>query len=349
MQQQQCSISKQITRLDHADSPAQYLSMSDQIPTASVRRLKPDSVIGPYKIEKVLGNGGMGTVYLANQLSLNRHVALKVLRKKRLEKEGAIEKFLKEARMTAKLNHPNLVSVHDAGQDEKSGLVYYTMTYVDGPNLRNWVAKRGPLDVQTALQILKGICAGLGHAHQLKLVHRDLKPDNIMLMRNDTRPLITDLGLATDRITTQQLNSRKRFSLIGTPEYSAPDQLRNPHKATPACDIFSAGACFYFMLTGQEAFDGETLLDLIINVATEDPPELQQLPAEAQTVIYHFMAKDPQDRLQDGDQAVAWLNELEQGNVPLQAGVSSGSDSENIDIDAGGGPRRRRRRTRRRR
>ena len=323
--------------------------MNDQIPTASVRRLKPDSVIGPYKIEKVLGNGGMGTVYLATQLSLNRPVALKILRKKRLEKEGAIEKFLKEARMTAKLNHPNLVAVHDAGQDEKSDLVYYTMTYVDGPNLRNWVHKRGPLDVKTAIQILKGICAGLGHAHQLKLVHRDLKPDNIMLMRNDTRPLITDLGLATDRITTQQLNSRKRFSLIGTPEYSAPDQLRNPHKATPACDVFSAGACFYFMLTGQEAFDGETLLDLIINVATEDPPELSHLPPEAQTIILHFMAKDPQDRPQHGDEAVAWLKDLEEGHIELQT-VSSSSSHESENIDIGAAPRRRRRgRGRRRR
>lgn len=308
--------------------------MSKQPQTTSTTRLKPKSVIGPYKINKVLGHGGMGTVYHATQLSLNRPVALKVLRKSRLQKEGAVEKFLKEARMTAKLNHPNLVSVHDAGQDEKTGLVYYTMTFIDGPNLRGLVSQHGTLDVKSAINTLKGVCAGLGHAHQLQLVHRDLKPDNIMIMRGDLRPLITDLGLATDRIGSQQLNSRKRFSLIGTPEYSGPDQLRNPHKATPASDIFSAGACFYFMLTGQEAFDGETLLDLIINVATEDPPELAHLPPDAQTVLNYFMAKDPDDRPQNGDEALAWLRELEAGNVEYNA--VSGSD------DVSGAPRRRR-------
>ena len=307
----------------------------------SSSRLLPDSTLGPYKIVKILGHGGMGTVYMANQLSLNRPVALKVLRNRRLEKEGAVEKFLKEARMTAKLNHPNLVAVHDAGQDPDTGLVYYTMTYVDGPNLRSLLSRRGPLDLKPAIEILKGICAGLGHAHQLNFVHRDLKPDNIMLMADGSRPLITDLGLATDRITSQQLNSRKRFSLIGTPEYSAPDQLRNPHKATPACDSFSAGACFYFMLTGQEAFDGETLLDLIINVATEDPPELFHLPAAAQTILNAFMAKSPEGRPADGDAALQFLKDLELGKIDSS---SSGSGSEDI-----GGTRRRRTTRRRRR
>lgn len=301
--------------------------------------LRRKTRIGPYEIHKILGHGGMGTVYLANQLSLNRPVALKVLRRKRLEKEGAIEKFLKEARMTAKLNHPNLVSVHDAGQDEQTQLVYYTMTYVDGDNLRSQVSKEGVYDVPGAIEILKGICAGLGHAHQMKCVHRDLKPDNVILMKGDNRPLITDLGLATDRITNSQLNSRKRFSLIGTPEYSAPEQLRNPHKATPACDIYSAGACFYFMLTGQEAFDGETLLDLIINVATADPPELESLSPASQTIIRTFMAKDPAERPQNGDEAVAFLNDIDLTKADLA------SESE----DAGGGRPRRRRRSRRRR
>ncbi len=311
--------------------------MASSKSSANSSRLGAGTEIGPYKIEKVLGHGGMGTVYMANQLSLNRPVALKVLRKKRLEKEGAVEKFLKEARMTAKLNHPNLVAVHDAGQDERTDLVYYTMTFVDGPNLRSLVSRKGVLDIKPAVEILKGVCAGLGHAHQLNFVHRDLKPDNVILMRDGNRPLITDLGLATDRITTQQLNSRKRFSLIGTPEYSAPEQLRNPHKATPASDIFSAGCCFYFMLTGREAFDGETLLDLIINVATEDPPELDGLPELAQNIISHFMAKDASDRPQNGDEAVALLNEITAGKI----GMQTGSD----DAESGG----RRRRTRRRR
>lgn len=313
--------------------------------TAKTGRIGKNSVIGQYKIEKVLGTGGMGTVYLATQLSLNRPVALKVLRKKRLEKEGAIEKFIKEARLTAQLNHPNLVAVHDTGHDEKTGHVYYTMTYVDGPNLRSLVTRRGPIEINRAITLLKAICAGLGHAHKRNMVHRDMKPDNVILMINGDRPLITDLGLATDRIGNQQLNSRKRFSLIGTPEYSAPEQLRNPHTATSAADIFSVGACFYYMITGKECFDGETLLDLIINVATAEPPLLHTLPKKAQIILGHFMAKNKEERPQNGDDAYEFLDQLEQGIVPR---IGSGSESHDIDT-AGGGSRRRKTRHRRRR
>ncbi|NRA38885.1 MAG: serine/threonine protein kinase [Planctomycetes bacterium] len=320
--------------------------MADKKTGGKTGKIGKHSVIGPYRIEKVLGTGGMGTVYLATQLSLNRHVALKVLRKKRLEKEGAIEKFIKEARLTAQLNHPNLVAVHDTGQDEKTGHVYYTMTYVDGPNLRSLVARRGPIELNRAIGLLKDICAGLGHAHQQNMVHRDMKPDNVILMLNGDRPLITDLGLATDRVGNQQLNSRKRFSLIGTPEYSSPDQLRNPHTATAAADIFSVGACFYFMITGKECFDGETLLDLIINVATAEPPNLRKLPQKAQVIIDHFMAKNKDERPQNGDEAFEFLNNLEQGCLP---DISSGSESDSVEIDTdGANPRRRRTRRRRR-
>ncbi len=295
--------------------------MSGQLGSAS--RLPIGNSIGPYQIKKVLGSGGMGTVYLATQLSLGRDVALKVLRPKRLAAPGAAEKFLDEARCTARLNHPNLVSVHDAGHDDEKNMVYYTMEYVKGLNLRELAQRQGLPPPAHALRICYETALGLGHAHNAGLVHRDLKPDNIML---DTtgRAKVTDLGLAYDRMSGQQYNSSKTLALVGTQEYCAPEQSRNPSKAIAASDIWSLGACLFFALTGKDPFDGETVIDLIVRAATEDPPDLDQLEPAHQELIKQLMCKHPDDRPANGDAAAELIKGVMDGTARIAGKKKSG-------------------------
>jgi serine/threonine protein kinase len=271
--------------------------------------------LGPYQIKRTLGSGGMGTVYLATQLSLQRDVALKVLKPSRLATPGAADNFLREAARTAQLNHPHLVSVHDAGRDEASGLVYYAMTYVDGSTLRRVVLNQGKIPPEHALRIAHECALGLGHAHHQGLVHRDFKPDNVLISQSK-RAMVTDLGLAMDRLSGQRLNSAKTLAIVGTPEYAAPEQSRNPGRAVPASDIFSLGCCLSFMLTGKEPFDGETLIDLVVRVATEDPESWDDLLPVHRELLEQLMAKDPEDRPVDGNQAAELIAQIARGGSP---------------------------------
>lgn len=264
--------------------------------------LESGQTIGPYQLKRTLGSGGMGTVFLATQLSLGRDVALKVLKESRLQAPGAAEGFLAEAARTAQLNHPHLVSVHDAGRDESTGLVYYTMAYIHGSNLRRVVTNQDRVPIDHALRIAHECALGLGHAHTRGLVHRDFKPDNVMI-NHDKRAMITDLGLALDRLGRQVFNSAKTLALVGTPEYAAPEQSRNPGRAVPASDVFSLGSVLYFMLTGEEPFEGETVIDLIVRVATEEPARYQELDPKIRNLLDLLMAKHPDDRPANGDQA----------------------------------------------
>ncbi|MFW5845470.1 MAG: serine/threonine-protein kinase [Planctomycetota bacterium] len=264
--------------------------------------LQPGNELGPYQLKRTLGSGGMGTVYLATQLRLDRDVALKVIKPSRVVNPGAAENFLREAARTAQLNHPHLVAVHDAGRDEATGLVYYAMTYVDGSTLRRVVINQKTIPPEHALRLAHECALGLGHAHQQGLVHRDLKPDNVLISQ-EKRAMVTDLGLAMDRLGNQRLNSAKTLAIVGTPEYAAPEQSRNPSRAVPASDVFSLGCCLHFMLTGKDPFDGETLLDLVVRVATEEPDGWEDLAPAHRDLLELLMAKDPEDRPADGSEA----------------------------------------------
>ena len=185
-----------------------------------------------YVIEKRLGKGGMGTVYLA-----------------RLKTPGAVEGFLREARNAAKLNHPNLAAVHDVHADESLGLYCYSMEYVEGVTAGKLVQTHGPLKRSQALHIIFQIAKALGHAHRNEIVHRDVKPDNILVTTNGTAKLL-DLGLVRDRIE-QQGDQQRILSIVGTPDFSAPEQHRNPKAAVAASDVYSLGATLYYLLTGR--------------------------------------------------------------------------------------------------
>lgn len=278
--------------------------------------IKVPETIGPHRIKKVLGTGGMGTVFLAEQVSMGRNVALKVLKPQRLQTPGAIDKFIKEARVTASLNHPNLIQVHDAGQDEATGHVYYTMSYVEGPTLTQLLRNQGIPPTEAILRMMYEVAIGLGHAHAKGLVHRDLKPDNIIIT-TDGHARVTDLGLAFDRMSGQQFQSNRVLSVVGTTEYSAPEQHRNPNWAEPASDVFALGCCLFYACTGQDPFDGETLIDLIVTMATEEPDYGDDFPPVCRTLCDIMMAKEPEDRPQDGTEAAVLIKQAWEGTLPI--------------------------------
>lgn len=265
--------------------------------------------VGGYVIQGMLGKGGMGTVYRAMQVSIGRSVALKVLHPARMTRPGAVERFLAEARIAAGLQHSSLVTIHEAGQDPTSGLVYYSMEYIHGRTLSTALAQEGPLPPARALDLTGQIAGALAAAHDHGLVHRDVKPANVLLDQAG-RARLTDLGLALDRVGAagEGAGGWKTFRLVGTACYSPPEQLRNPDRAGPASDIYALGGTLLEMLTGEPPFTGETLLDLVVRICTEDPPRLTEVaPSWLQDLLARLLAKDPADRPADGRAAQTLL------------------------------------------
>lgn len=289
--------------------------------TMGSEELQVGSELFGYRLTAVLGRGGMGTVYKAVQLSLKREVAVKVLHSTRIRNQTQVDKFLHEARAAGRLSHPNLVAVHDAHADPAQGLYCYSMELVPGSTLGRLLQERGPLPRPTALHILFQVAKALGHAHRNGLVHRDVKPDNILVTAQGAAKL-ADLGLVRDRLEglASPGSGSRRLSIVGTPEYSAPEQSRNPSKASPASDCYSLGAVLYTMLLGKPPFTGETLIDLIVRAATEDPVFPANMPPDCQQLLEILLAKEPEDRYRDGDELATALEHIARGQpVPEPA------------------------------
>ncbi|MHC4068037.1 MAG: serine/threonine-protein kinase, partial [Planctomycetota bacterium] len=198
---------------------------------------------------ELVGRGGMGAVYKACQKQLDRMIALKILPDARAESEAFAERFMREARSLAKLNHPNIVTVYDFGHTE-SGLYYFIMEFVEGTDLRD-VIEAGKLSPLEALAIIPQICEALQYAHEEGIIHRDIKPENILINKKG-RVKIADFGIAKlldnpdDQSTLTQAGHK-----MGTPHYMAPEQIEHPHQVDHRADIYSLGVVFYEMLTGE--------------------------------------------------------------------------------------------------
>ncbi|MBA2481178.1 MAG: serine/threonine protein kinase [Planctomycetes bacterium] len=318
--------------------------------------LKPGSVVFGYVIERLLGRGGMGTVYLARQQSLNRAVALKILHPHQLRNPAAVEDFLREARATARLNHQHLVTCHDAQADPDKQLYCYSMEYIPGLTVAATMQAEGPMKRSMALHITYQIASALGYAHQHSLVHRDVKPDNIMVNKNGVAKLL-DLGLVRDRLDgVGSTSAGKKLMIVGTPEFSAPEQSRNPRLATPASDVYSLGATLYYMLSGRPPHTGETIIDLIVRAATEQVYFPESIPVDCRDLLLLMLARSPDERLPHGAAVVAALEALAQGRAPklpekrLQTETSPAEDMvEDEPAGSGASQRRRVRRVRRHR
>ena len=285
--------------------------------------LAPGTTLLGYVIERVLGRGGMGTVYLAKQISLGRQVALKVLHPSRVKNPKAADEFFREASAAAKLNHPGLVGVHDLQADTHLGLYAFSMEYVPGETAYQLVAREGQLPRATALQLIHQIAGALAYAHKHGFVHRDIKPENILVVDGQKTKLL-DLGLAYNRLgsvggtQTPERNQSggRKLTIVGTPDYSAPEQSRNPEQATAASDVWSLGATLWFLLTADTPFDGETIIDLIVTAATEPLDYPAHITPDCRALLELMMAKDPVDRLADGEEVLVALQQIVRGEKP---------------------------------
>ena len=230
------------------------------------RKIKLPTTIGDYRLIEEIGRGGMGVVYRARQISLNREVAVKMILRARLASESDLQRFLAEASATAKLEHKNIVPVYEAG--DESGRPYFSMQLVHGETLAQRVAA-GPLPQREAAEIVAAIARAVAFAHQGGVLHRDLKPSNILLARDGT-PMITDFGLAKQSDADSDLT--RSGMLVGTPAYMSPEQAagRRAHVG-PASDIYSLGCVLYFALTGRSPFVAETPMELMMQVIEQDP------------------------------------------------------------------------------
>jgi serine/threonine protein kinase len=265
-----------------------------------------------YKIEKQIGKGGMARVYLALHEGLDRHVAIKVMSKNLDDDDSSFsDRFIREARIVAKLSHANIITVFDVGAHD--GHNYITMELVPGITLDDKI-KEG-LSAQQALVIMKEMASALDYAHSRDIVHRDVKPENIMF-REDGSAVLTDFGIA--KSTTSETKMTTAGSVIGTPHYMSPEQAQG-HEVGSYSDIYSLGVVFYEMLTGNIPYDADSTIAIVFKHISDPIPSLGDELIQFQPLIDGLMAKDPKDRYQSGKDVIADIEQLERGEEPDNA------------------------------
>ena len=264
-----------------------------------------DLVIGNYAVLDRLGNGGMGHVYKARHLRMDRVVSLKILPRNATKSPWAVKCFQREARAAAKLAHPNIVMAHDA--DEANGMHFLVMEYIDGQDLWSAIKKNGPLTVADAVNYLTQAAHGLEYAHGKGIIHRDIKPSNLLL-DNHGNIKILDMGLAhinegmaSSESETDE-SSDNNGHIMGTLEYMSPEQALDPNLASARSDIYCLGCTLYFLLLGRPPFGGDTMAKKILAHRDQPIPSLKAMRSdvpEALDVIFRrMMAKNPLDRQQ---------------------------------------------------
>jgi eukaryotic-like serine/threonine-protein kinase len=258
------------------------------------------SIGGRYRLERPLGRGGMGSVYLAHDAELDRPVAVKLLAESLAGDTAFRTRFLREARLAARLSHPNVVAVFDAGEAD-GGRPYIVMEYVDGTTLEG----RGPLPPAEAVALAVQACHGLAHAHAAGLVHRDVKPHNLLLRRDGTLK-VADFGIAraAEATALTQIGS-----VLGTAAYLAPEQASG-EEVTAAADVYSLGAVLYELLAGRPPYEPASLADLA------DPPEIRpvselapDVPRRVEDAVMHSLARNPAYRPASADELARELGD----------------------------------------
>ena len=246
-----------------------------------------------FEILEQLGGGGMAIVYKGRDNMLNRLVTIKVLRPEYTTDDNFVMRFRREARAVARLSHPNIVNIHDVGQEDD--VHYLVMEYIDGNDLKSVIKEHGPLAVERAVEVARQVCQALGHAHENDIVHRDVKPHNILITK-DGRAKLTDFGIATET-TTATLTQTD--TIVGSVHYISPEQARG-EPAGSQSDIYSLGMVMYEMLAGKVAFGGDTPIAVALKHIQEEPEPLQRVnpsvPGNLADVVMRAMAKQPGSR-----------------------------------------------------
>src|SRR5438067_2407808 len=285
--------------------------------TARARALVPDFVL-----QREIGRGGMGIVYLGMDVKLERPVAIKVLPGMLADVPEVRERFLREARMAAKLSHPNIVPIHRA--DEMDGVVFIVMTYVDGASLAERLAAQGVLPPQAITPILRDVALALDYAHGHGIVHRDVKPENILVERSTGRAWVTDFGIA-------RLAEAKPLTatgqVLGTVHYMSPEQISGD-PVDGRSDLYSLGVVGFRALTGRLPFDSDTASAVLVAHVVKPPPKVREIapriPEALAALIDCCLAKDPAARCASG---LDFARRIDEAMPELeQSGVVAGDD-----------------------
>ncbi len=286
----------------------------------STDRMLEKVIKGKYKIVRKLGQGGMGAVYLAEQLGIGHRVALKFLRSEFSEDAEIARRFLNEAKSYARVAHPNAVTLHDFGQDEEGNL-FIAMEYCEGVDLKKILQEQKRIPLGEAIDIILQVADVLGNAHSKHVVHRDLKPENIML-RKGMRGLhvkVLDFGIA--RLMNEGTKLTMQGAIAGTPRYMAPEQVEGRDDVDHRADIYAVGILLYEMITGVQPFDGSTITEILRNQVVQPMPRLASVAAEldypeVERVVQKACAKNRNERFPD---MMAFAHQIAQA-MPTQAG-----------------------------
>jgi tRNA A-37 threonylcarbamoyl transferase component Bud32 len=262
--------------------------------TVPARNVSGEVIADRYELERLVGTGGMSNVYKAKDRLLERNVALKVLHPHHSDDEEYVERFRREARAVAQLSHPHIVTVIDRGED--NGQQFIVFEYVDGENLKQLVERTGPLPARRAVELALEVAEGLAFAHENGLVHRDVKPQNVLLTP-DGNAKVTDFGIA--RSLDVEHGVTQTGTVLGTSNYLSPEQA-NGQPTTPATDVYSLGVVLYELLTGNVPFPGENFIVIAMKHVSEQPPDLvaqrPDLPMRLVAAVERALQKDPSSR-----------------------------------------------------
>lgn len=267
---------------------------------------------GKYRLDELLGGGGMGSVYRATHLLIDRPVAIKVLSQRFVGDSTAKQRFRREARAAGRMHHPNAVSVTDFGATA-DGYLYIVMELLEGRTLRDLLAREAPLDVARVVSIMLQTCAAVSAAHDVGLIHRDLKPANIFIEQRSNTPAtvkVLDFGVAKFAVEEQADDDYQTLTqvgaIIGTPRYMSPEQCSGSGGVTPASDVYSLGIVLYEMLSGVVPFSADTPLALALRHVSEQPRPLREIvpdvPEQLEAIAHKALAKRPGDRFADANE-----------------------------------------------
>ncbi|HEY6078806.1 MAG TPA: serine/threonine-protein kinase, partial [Polyangiaceae bacterium] len=266
------------------------------------QKVRDASQLGQYTIEEKIGEGGMGTVYRARHALLRRPTAIKLLPKERAG-EHSLQRFEREVQLTSQLSHPNTIAIYDYGHTP-DGIFYYAMEYLDGVTLDELIAHDGPQPAERVIHVLSQLSGALQEAHQLGLIHRDVKPANIMLCSRGGQPdqvKVLDFGLVKE-FKSDAANLSGQNTLLGTPLYLAPEAITNPDGVDHRADLYALGAVGYELLTGSSVFAGATVVEICIKHLHEQPlpPSQRQhdVPPALEQLLMACLSKVPAERPQ---------------------------------------------------
>src|SRR5262245_46733927 len=297
--------------------PGQLSAEAKRISSTTVSAPAKTPMLGDYKLLKKLGQGGMGAVYKAHQISLDRYVAIKVLSKELAGKPAFVQRFLREARLMAKLDHPNILRCFEVG--EAQGHRFLSIEFVEGGSLEDWYKKLGRFEIGDALHAVITIGRALEHAHEQGLIHRDIKPDNILLTKKGVIK-VADLGLAKG--SDDNLGLTKSGTGAGTPLYMAPEQARDAKHVDARCDVYALGVMLYVFLTGQPPFQGATLVEVIEAKEKGKFKPIRsfnpEVPERVDLIVDKMLAKDVKHRYATCTEVVAELEATGMANDRLR-------------------------------